>query len=428
MIRQNNNEIEIGNYSPFMNELEVISVVEALRLFYRPIKALEWGSGNSTAYFPKYLPAGSHWTSIEHNINWANKVKALVSRLGVANIQIHHVPNSDGWSEGLGDGTIETFREYVLFPETLQEKFQLILVDGRSRAECMQVGWMLLESPGIMILHDAQRSKYDRGIPGDCFFLRITNPRIDIDGQISTLFMSRSMRVTGWLHDALRSILPDYILIDMDQTSLSEHRKRMTWLDLLDHKSINLYAGEIPKRVEYENCIGLSLSHGDSCHIHHDITMPFPLDDETIDSFQSEDVFEHIAYDMLNPIIQEIFRVLKPGGLFRLSMPDYRCDVLYERSIRNDANEIIFDPGGGGTPDNPGHLWFPTIERVTELLNGTQFSERGKINYLQYYKSDGSSVTRPIDYSHGFVQRTPDHDARVQSPYRPMSLVVDLIK
>jgi len=37
-------------------------------------------------------------------------------------------------------------------------------------------------------------------------------------------------------------------------------------------------------------------------------------------------------------------------------------------------------------------------------------------------------VAKPIDYSKGIVRRTPDFDERVKTPYRPMSLVVDLRK
>ena len=41
---------------------------------------------------------------------------------------------------------------------------------------------------------------------------------------------------------------------------------------------------------------------------------------------------------------------------------------------------------------------------------------------------DKSYITKPIDYSKGLVRRTPDYDARVKHPYRPMSIVADLIK
>ena len=45
-----------------------------------------------------------------------------------------------------------------------------------------------------------------------------------------------------------------------------------------------------------------------------------------------------------------------------------------------------------------------------------------------YYDESGKGITKTIDYSIGHVMRTPDHDERVQNPFRPMSIVVDCIK
>ena len=193
-------------------------------------------------------------------------------------------------------------------------------------------------------------------------------------------------------------------------------------------KNIRLYAGDVPDSKNYAEWIGLSLKRNDNRHIQHDLRNRLPFPDCSIEAFQSEDVFEHIHYDELLPIINDIYRVLKPNGLFRLSLPDFRCDVLYERSIKNERGEIIFDPDGGGTFEKPGHLWFPRIELVRELIEKSLFQQNGSIEYLHYTKEDGTYVTNNIDYSKGYVQRTPDHDKRVMEPYRPMSIVVDMIK
>ncbi len=191
---------------------------------------------------------------------------------------------------------------------------------------------------------------------------------------------------------------------------------------------IRLYSGDVPERKEYEGLIGLSLTRNNHNHLRHDITQPFLLADNTVDSFQTEDVFEHIPFEKLAPVVNEIYRVLKPGGLFRLSAPDYGCDVLQNRSIKDERGEIVFDPGGGGTPDSPGHVWFPRIDTVMQLLTKTKFHTSGTIELLHYYNKDGTFVAKPIDYSKGPVMRTPDFDQRVKKPYRPMSLVIDLTK
>ena len=184
---------------------------------------------------------------------------------------------------------------------------------------------------------------------------------------------------------------------------------------------IKLYAGDIPDDADV---IGLSLTKNDDRHIQHDICTSMPLLD-IVDSYQAEDVFEHIQYDKLLFVVDEIYRVLKVGALFRLSMPDYGCGVLIDRSVKNSAGNIVFDPGGGGNREKPGHLWFPRIDTVQRLLSKSKFTN---IKYLHYYNMDGTFVVRKIDYSKGYVSRTPDFDVRVQDPYRPMSMVIDLIK
>ena len=51
-----------------------------------------------------------------------------------------------------------------------------------------------------------------------------------------------------------------------------------------------------------------------------------------------------------------------------------------------------------------------------------------KINYLHYYNESNYPITNKIDYSKGYISRTPDHDNRVKNPFRPMSIVVDCYK
>lgn len=74
---------------------------------------------------------------------------------------------------------------------------------------------------------------------------------------------------------------------------------------------------------------------------------------------------------------------------------------------------------------NDGHVWFPKFENAAELLADTGFSS---VEFLRYYDESGTPHTKPIDYSKGFVKRTPDNDDGVSDPFRPMSIVVDCIK
>lgn len=204
--------------------------------------------------------------------------------------------------------------------------------------------------------------------------------------------------------------------------------------DLRNRKNINLYLGTITPAVFSQNVsyyIGVSNEVQNSYNIYHDILIPFDLYDNSVDLIQSEDVFEHIEYEKLPSILNELYRILKPNGYLRLSMPDYKCDILKNRCEYNENGEIIFDEGGCGNYDyetkkviNGGHVWFPIYENVKKLLEQTKFI----CKFLHYYDENGLGILENIDYSMGYIYRTPDHDERVSNPRRPMSIVVDCYK
>lgn len=422
---------------PFMDQNEIEAVKICLDIFNKPINALEWGSGKSTLFFSCLLQQGSSWLALEHDPSWFHEVKTKIDMYPSTCASITLV-QPDKEFDRLSDGDYATFRNYVLSPASTGSTFDFILVDGRARVECMAVGWEMLKDEGVMVLHDAQRHHYSPGIPKDAFIIKIINPQVWIDdGAITTLFMFKQQKLAVTLIENLENLLVSGAKLEMVFPNNSpplcdvfatSHNNYYNWNRLQSLTEIKLYAGDVPDQTEYDGWIGLSLTQENARHIRHDVTKPFPLPNNSVDAFQAEDVFEHIEYDQLVPVLNDIHRVLKPGALFRLSLPDYRCDILYERSEKDSYGNIIFDPFGGGNPEKPGHVWFPRYETLQLLLETSRFGADGTINFLHYYDRHGASVTHPIDYSKGHVQRTPDFDRRVQAPYRSMSLIVDLTK
>ena len=53
---------------------------------------------------------------------------------------------------------------YATFPFQYGRAFQLIYVDGRRRNECLLVASELLDATGVVLLHDATRSRYEVGM------------------------------------------------------------------------------------------------------------------------------------------------------------------------------------------------------------------------------------------------------------------------
>jgi predicted SAM-dependent methyltransferase len=203
---------------------------------------------------------------------------------------------------------------------------------------------------------------------------------------------------------------------------------------LAKRKSRKLYAGKLRRALpQFATHFGVTPFYASTRNIKHDLAEPFPIPDDSVDVFQSEDVFEHIEVTKMVPIFNEIHRVLRPEGLFRLSLPDYHFPLNIERSRKDSSGRIVFDPGGGGQfvdgrVIGGGHVWFPTIEIVRDLFRQSAFGAGGNVKLLQYNNGDGTFELQSIDYSLGHVQRTPDHDDRASKPPRPISIVVDAFK
>lgn len=207
-----------------------------------------------------------------------------------------------------------------------------------------------------------------------------------------------------------------------------------SWEDFLASNARKLYAGKLRRALpQFATHFGVTPFYASRRNIKQDVAEPFPIPADSVEAFQSEDVFEHIELTKIVPMFNEIHRVLAPGGLFRLSLPDYHFDLYLERCQRGARGEIVFDPGGGGEfidgrVTGGGHVWFPTIEIVRDLFAKSLFGSHGVVQFLQYNNADGTFNADPIDYSLGYIQRTPDHDARVRDRPRPISIVVDARK
>jgi len=232
------------------------------------------------------------------------------------------------------------------------------------------------------------------------------------------------------------------ILIDLKKFSLNKEKNEIidkeisisnitTFDDIKSNKNIYLVAGEnfynkwkeynklksfdwygIWNYSEYDlaNSKNYDLKSYDikKHNIYHNLYDNHNLLENSVDIYQSEDVFEHLEYDKLLDIINDIYRILKPKGLFRLSLPDYNQLERIDKCLKNKDGEIYFDEGGGGEYKdgkviNGGHLWFPTIKSVKKLLCKSNFKT---MYYLQYYDENNVFVYNEIDYRLGYVKRS----------------------
>lgn len=170
----------------WMDEREIAIIDEILRK-RKPLRCLEWGSGFSTVYFSRWLLSGASWLSIEHDEEWAGKVREMLKAkpvlwrkneseivrycwrrglmwlgplLDKGKIEVAYVaPNQYPWTDEWQDGSYFDLKDYVEHPSK-QGPFDFVLVDGRARRECLRKAHELVTDNGVVLLHDAKRNYY----------------------------------------------------------------------------------------------------------------------------------------------------------------------------------------------------------------------------------------------------------------------------
>lgn len=134
---------------PMMDVPEITALRRVLNE-RQPRRVLEWGSGGSTLYWPRMFPAVD-WLSVEHNPLYVMALKGKMSP-NVTLLQLDYPAY------------------YELTPEKMG-MFDLIIVDGRHRVRCLNIGRDLLVHGGAVVLHDAGRERY---APARKFYQTIT--------------------------------------------------------------------------------------------------------------------------------------------------------------------------------------------------------------------------------------------------------------
>ncbi len=201
----------------------------------------------------------------------------------------------------------------------------------------------------------------------------------------------------------------------------------------------NLTVGE--RQYQSGLFVGLALFPQHDREVAHDARDPLPVPDGSVEKIQSQDVFEHIPYDELPPILDDIHRALAPGGLFRLSVPDYRSSMLRRRCAFDENGNVLADLRMGGAVrfdrktkkrivefagNGNAHLWFPTYELVRDLISRSKLSQCQEVRFWHYNIDLEQAVTDAFPEEDMFVMRAPPNDMR--SNGKPISIIVDCRK
>lgn len=125
---------------PMMSQEEV-SFFNSLLATGEISRVVEFGAGGSTLYFPKRLPSGGSWTSIEAHPGWAEQVRKHVDE----RVSLYQAETVDEVEPGFMDALHQA---------------DLVLVDGsEDRSRILDL--VRAENPAAMVvLHDSWRDSY----------------------------------------------------------------------------------------------------------------------------------------------------------------------------------------------------------------------------------------------------------------------------
>ena len=138
---------------------------------------LEWSMGSSTLWALRRLRS---LHSVEHQGAWVHDVNRTVvatwqgvsDRLTPSWTAVHErcVAVGAGGCRGSITTPLDNYSAYIAAPRSLRarpEAFDYVLVDGRSRAECLREALAppsLIASHGLLVLDNAERSRYSEAI------------------------------------------------------------------------------------------------------------------------------------------------------------------------------------------------------------------------------------------------------------------------
>jgi predicted O-methyltransferase YrrM len=142
------------------------------------LRIFEWGSGYSTLYYARYLNGNGvdfEWHSIDNNRAWHERVKEFVKKENLqSKVYLHLMEFMPFW-EKPGWGAVpppcgqfapssDNEKDYVDYPRRLGKKFDVIIVDARFRRRCIQIARDVLQTDGVVVLHDAHKKQYHDGL------------------------------------------------------------------------------------------------------------------------------------------------------------------------------------------------------------------------------------------------------------------------
>tara|TARA_B100000287_G_scaffold200407_1_gene189242 strand:+ start:1248 stop:1880 length:633 start_codon:yes stop_codon:yes gene_type:complete len=111
---------------------------------------MEWGSGGSTLEFSSMV---DRYYSIEHNLEWYNKISDELKKYPLNDVDYRYVAQNHERT-GEGQSTYREFKDYIDEVDNFNEKFDVVLIDGRARRLCAKKVIPYLKEDSVLFIHD----------------------------------------------------------------------------------------------------------------------------------------------------------------------------------------------------------------------------------------------------------------------------------
>jgi predicted SAM-dependent methyltransferase len=137
--------------------------------------------------------------------------------------------------------------------------------------------------------------------------------------------------------------------------------------------------------------------------------------DNSVELIYASHVLEHFGRHEVDQVLREWFRVLQPGGILRLAVPDFESIVLRYQETR-DVNEVMGLVCGGQRDDLDFHKIIFDEKSLQERLRDVGFSS---VSRYDWRKTEHSWLD---DYSQAYLPHMDKEGGRL------MSLNIEAVK
>jgi predicted SAM-dependent methyltransferase len=156
---------------------------------------------------------------------------------------------------------------------------------------------------------------------------------------------------------------------------------------------IKLHIGGYEKRDGWEI---FDATHGPDVDFAGDCGDLSSLPDDSCSEVYASHVFEHLGYDHELPVaLTHVYRILKPGGRLRVSVPDLEilCRLFLHPSLDGDARwNVMRMMFGGRTTEQDVHQSGLTLEFMTAFLSELGFRDIKRVQTFGLFE-DSSTLT-----------------------------------